>query len=164
MRQVRKCVFETNSSSTHSVVVKRGKGLQPNYLFISDDGYIHSEFGEFGWEVWNYDDQETRLCYLLTMARILEHCNEESFGGGEEDFRIDMDRFMETRSFREIEDVVVEYTGCRGIRCDRSDYYADHQSREDYGTIHDFLNEYGIDIKEFIFGAGVTLHTDNDNH
>lgn len=76
MKQIRRGVFETNSSSTHSVTVDHSKGLSPNYLYVSDDGYVHAEFGEFGWEVWDYTDQETRLSYLLTMARCLNGCNE----------------------------------------------------------------------------------------
>ena len=162
MKQIRRGVFETNSSSTHSVTIDHSKGLSTNYLYVSEDGYVHAEFGEFGWEVWNYTDQETRLSYLLTMARCLNGCNESCYDDvtNEEDIK----NFIETRDFDRINEVVAEYANCKGLWLDPSDGYIDHQSREDYRTLDDFLHEYNTDIKEFIFGAGVTLHTDNDNH
>lgn len=162
MKQIRRGVFETNSSSTHSVTVDHSKGLSPNYLYVSEDGYIHVEFGEFGWEIWDYTDQESRLSYLLTMARYLNGCNEAYWG--DETNEADIENFIETHDFERINEVVAECAGCKGLWLEPSDGYIDHQSREDYSTLDDFLREYDTDIKEFIFGAGVTLRTDNDNH
>jgi hypothetical protein len=43
MKQIRKGVFETNSSSTHSICIAKDDGLTiPKSL--------HFDFGEFGWE------------------------------------------------------------------------------------------------------------------
>ena len=163
MKQIRRGVFETNSSSTHSVTVNHDEGLSPFYLYVSEDGYVHAEFGEFGWEVWDYTDQETRLSYLLTMARHLTGCNEAYWDDDATD-EGDIKNFIDTREFERINEVVAEYGKCKGIWLDASSGYIDHQSREDYRTIDEFLGEYDTDIREFIFGAGVTLHTDNDNH
>ena len=68
MRQIRNGVFETNSSSTHSVSVRCGKGLQQNWMPVGNDGYIHASLDEFGWEIETYRDQDAKLSYLLTMA------------------------------------------------------------------------------------------------
>lgn len=162
MKQIRRGVFETNSSSTHSVTVDHSKGLSANYLYVSEDGYVHAEFGEFDWEVWDYTDQETRLSYLLTMARCLNGCNESCYD--DVTYEEDIKNFIETRDFARINEVVAEYANCKGLWLDPSGGYIDHQSHEDYRTLDDFLHEYNTDIKEFIFGAGVTLHIDNDNH
>ena len=48
MRQIRNGVFETNSSSTHSVSVRCGKGLQQNWMPVGNDGYIHASLDEIG--------------------------------------------------------------------------------------------------------------------
>lgn len=161
MRQIRRGVFETNSSSTHSVTVDHNKGLSPNYLYVSEDGYVHAEFDEFGWEVWDYTDQETRLNYLLTMARCL---NGNNGWYDEKEKKKGLKKFVKTNDFERISKVVAEYANCNGVWIDNSDGYIDHQSYEDYDKLDDFLKEYNTDIEEFIFGAGVVLHTDNDNH
>ena len=57
-RQIRRCVFETNSSSTHAIC-------------ITKDGYElkdHIDFhtGEYGWECEEYGDFDNKASYLIT--------------------------------------------------------------------------------------------------
>ena len=51
MKTIRQNVFETNSSSSHSLCIKSIKDLNKSYLTISDDDLIHVDFGEFGWGI-----------------------------------------------------------------------------------------------------------------
>ena len=162
MRQIRHGVFETNSSSTHSVTVRQ-KGLQSNYMKIHSDGYIHTELGEFGWEIESYDGQEDKLSYLVTMLA-------EKNGGADIWWRSDKTRqelvqdLMKTKDFKRISKEIGTYAKCEGVIIDPSSGYIDHQSHEEYATVQEFLNDYRIDAVEFVFGRGVVLHTDNDNH
>ncbi len=59
-RQIRKSVFETNSSSTHAICITKKKD---NYKLPD---YIDFEFGEFGWECEKYEDTYNKASYLIT--------------------------------------------------------------------------------------------------
>lgn len=63
-RQIRRCVFETNSSSTHAIC-------------IAKDGYElkdHIDFhtGEYGWECEEYGDLYNKASYLITAILSME--------------------------------------------------------------------------------------------
>ena len=171
MRKIRKNVFETNSSSMHSVCIRGRKRLdRPNLPILPLDNKVISEFGEFGWEIENYSDQETKLSYLLTMIAETSYRKENKCD------------FYELDDFKMVEDVICKYCNCEGIKLkgefevkrgswDGKEYYyldfdeyIDHQSHEDYSCLQDFLDDYGVTIEEFIFSPNVILHTDNDNN
>ena len=59
-RQIRKSVFETNSSSTHAICITKKKD---NYKIPK---HIDFEFGEFGWEYGEYSDTRNKASYLIT--------------------------------------------------------------------------------------------------
>jgi len=59
MKKIRKGVFETNSSSTHSICIAKDAELTiPKSL--------HFDFGEFGWEYDTLSDVYTKASYLYT--------------------------------------------------------------------------------------------------
>lgn len=175
MKQVRKNVFETNSSSTHSISFSSsyGKYYNPTSLnaFIDYDDKVHVGFGEFGWEIEDYNLPYDKLQYIVTMLVETEggnlSCVEELF---------------ETDGFKLINNAVADYCHCDGIWIDsdmgmdsytwdgKTHYYIehegyiDHQSYEDYNSVQDFLDYYDLNITQFIFDSGVIVHTDNDNH
>lgn len=163
MKQIRCGVFETNSSSTHSVSVKRNKGLQQNWMTVGKDGYIHASLGEFGWEIETYCEQPDKLSYLLTMAYMKNPPSVYSWSD-EYSQPDDIKRFMKTDDFKMISDEIAAYANCKGVMLDGIDGYIDHQSHDDYRTTQEFLDEYGVDVIEFVYGRGVRVHTDNDNH
>ena len=59
-RQIRKSVFETNSSSTHAICITKKKD---NYKLPD---HIDFEFGEFGWRYDEYSDTHNKASYLIT--------------------------------------------------------------------------------------------------
>lgn len=59
-RQIRRNVFETNSSSTHAICITKKKN---NYKLPD---HIDFEFGEFGWEYDEYRDVDNKASYLIT--------------------------------------------------------------------------------------------------
>lgn len=156
MKQIRRNVFETNSSSTHSITIRHDE-LEQNYMKIHDDGYIHTQLREFGWEIEDYESQEDRLSYLLTMLA-------EKNGLSTWLRTCETDELMNTQDFKRISKEIGEYADCSGVIVDPSEGYIDHQSHEDYQTFQEFLDEYGTDAVEFVYGRGNIVHTDNDNH
>ena len=60
--QIRKGLFETNSSSTHSIVI--GNNGEDIYSDLPEQVYF--EGGEFGWEHEVYNDVESKASYLYT--------------------------------------------------------------------------------------------------
>lgn len=154
MKTIRKDVFETNSSSTHSVSISSQSDYFNNLVPWEFDNKVHCSCGEFGWEVESYSDPMSKLSYALTMVAETE---------GIEDFE-------DTEGFNLINDVIAQECHCRGVAVELSSDnfypygYIDHQSYESYRSLEDFLNDYGVDLREFIFNPGIILHTDNDNH
>lgn len=164
MIQIRNNVFETNSSSSHSISFSsRDSSLKENCMLIDDDGYIHAKFGEFGWEIKDYYDQANKLSYLLTMAAALNGIYVYNYfceDGEQEDA---INEFIETEDFKKISDEIAGYAHCNGIVMDYSKGYIDHQSYENYINLDDFLDWNNTNILDFVFG-NVIVHTDNDNH
>lgn len=184
---IRKGVFETNSSSTHTVCVSGD--LRTDYRYYVDNllltdpetnkQYIPTRFGEFGWEKKSYRDFETKLSYLLTMAAVT---NELYY-----DRKLTEEIFLESQDFKDINEAVVNAVDYPirmisdsfistdyGIKIDG---YIDHQSCEDYDNIYGFLRTNGLYdpkkddshdyrilvITKFLFDKNVILITDNDN-
>jgi hypothetical protein len=59
MQKIRKNVFETNSSSTHSICIAKD-------VELNIPTSIHFEFGEFGWEVNTLSSVYEKASYLYT--------------------------------------------------------------------------------------------------
>lgn len=68
MKQIRKGVFETNSSSTHSICIAKD-------CEITIPSKIYFRFGEFGWEEGTLQSVEEKASYLYTG---LINCKRES--------------------------------------------------------------------------------------
>lgn len=148
---IRHGVFETNSSSTHSIAIDT-RDYSPVTPHM-DNGVLSATCGEFGWEQCVYTDFDTKLSYLLTWV-FREYDKEIS-----EDVYRDNDCFQEIeRVLKEniagFDKLVVNSTG--------DNYYAygyiDHQSCPE--TPMDGMEN----IKDFLFNPKSILVTDNDNH
>lgn len=167
MKTIRQNVFETNSSSSHSLCIGTNNELSPSYLSIDNvDNCIHVEFGEFGWGYETTIDQYDKLSYLVTMLVETEGSLCKS-----------MFDLRNTEGFQVIEKAIKEYCNCDGIIIDSKigpaswnenytehDGYIDHQSCEDYRSVQNFLNDYGITVEQFVFNSNINLIIDNDNH
>lgn len=147
MFNIRRNVFETNSSSSHSISIKSNSGeLTPNYIYIDEDNIMHTEFGEFGWGYETYTDQSNKLSYVVTMMGALSGTYDESL--------------YEYGPFIHLKEDLIEYTGCSDLVIDSFDGYVDHQSVcnivEDYCEVENYIN--------FIYNSNIKLIIDNDNH
>ena len=175
MRTIRRNVFETNSSSVHSVSISSNH--VPDYdpwdeekrlggIVVDDDtNRVLCHFGEFGWEEVTYTTEMSKLSYLLTMVVETEGYKLKK-----------VDDFYKLPGFKMLNEMIATHCRCDGIEivdpmrievCDGNPYlmidgYIDHQSCE-YENLADFLNDYSLTALEFVFSEGVELTTGNDN-
>ena len=164
MKQIRNCVFETNSSSTHSITLKsKNKYVKP---FGVDDLKIC--FGEYGWEQEQYSYPEDKLSYVLTMIQY--HLN---FKWDSKEMKNDsiVNTILESKYFKWLKELVLDYTG-RNLIVSNEEVgswspagYIDHQSTD---ILDDWWSddemEFKKNMKEFIFNEKYGFMTDNDNH
>lgn len=154
MKVVRQGVFETNSSSTHSIsIATQTQGALMDTLPLDKERVLILEGGEFGWEEASYKDALTKANYMAIYA--LQWGKEES------------GKFIKI-----FEDVVKEQTGARKIEYafttswqagpDEVFAYIDHQSVENKNYHYVFQDREKL--RQFIFNPLSVLKTDNDNH
>jgi hypothetical protein len=149
--QIRKSVFETNSSSSHSLTLGKGDlAAQPLPPHILREGVICLSAGEYGWEWHRYYSVQGKLRYLLTQVTngqvpddIEELCQDNE--------RVAM-----------LRDVVKEHTGC-SIIVTHSSGHIDHQSAMGDGNNGVELFNSAEALKSFIFDPESYIETGNDN-
>lgn len=142
MKSVRHNVWETNSSSTHSVSINSYSGV---YESISPDkeGIITLKGGQFGWEWSKYTDALTKANYCAVHA-------------GENDSLRNM-----------LRDVILDHTGAKDIVFDI--VFSWSEDREYSGIDHQSLDtaeeafSSKENLKNFIFNPESVLYTGNDN-
>ena len=141
---IRDRVFESNSSSSHTLVIS-DSGREPSKLIPDSEGYIHVDYGEFGKDLMMYDSQYDKLSYLVTLCYYCTYGSEKT---------------TDTYQFKEIEDAVIKYTGCNGIIIDELvDPAIDHQSIPEYGDIT-IINVFDEDaVINFVFNRYIKLKT-----
>lgn len=147
MKLVRKGVFETNSSSAHSLAVQKNDA-DLRAIPLDSDGKIHVDVNaEFGWENETYTDPHSKLQYVLLYIR-------DWIGPERKDAYLNILKKVVMKQTL-ASDVVINFGEVHG------EGYIDHQSVE-CGQL-DFLFEDPENLKRFIFGANSVLETGNDN-
>jgi hypothetical protein len=139
--KVRNKVFETNSSSCHSISIHKDDVETYHTLYPDKEGVLTFTGGEFGWEFAKYHDAITKAEYIVTLFKVHGKSDQELF-----------------------ERVVLDHTGASRIEYDikGEDYaYIDHQSREN--PKEPILNLTYETMKDFIFNPNSVLMTGNDN-
>ena len=135
MKLIRKNVFETNSSSTHSITIANSTGLYST-LPVDENGVVNIISGDFGWEEQEYSDTQTKAAYIAVYIRdwsgdkqdefrnIFENLLKEVTGCDSVEYE---DKFWdsEERSYKNSKGEIESYTQKTG------DGYIDHQSVED---------------------------------
>jgi len=166
---IRKGVFETNSSSCHSISLGGNDFHMPNI----HENCINIECDEFGWETEKFNDFYTKLSYLLTY--IFSTSTLDSFEKLipfiEHDNTLNIEAFFEkypdkSDLFEKVTEVIDETIGEQiklkvRVKDNFNPFgYIDHQSID---IAHDILRNKK-DIKKFLFYKDSILYTDNDNY
>lgn len=151
--KIRRSVFETNSSSVHSIQILNTT-RQPSELKVnSRDKMIHVECGQFGKEYCLYTTQYEKLQYLVTLL---------AYSSGAY-WDLDTEPLDRCYEFEMLNNYIKEYCNCKGIKVTRlNKAEIDHQSQPESGWI-DFINMYDKDkVLDFIFSDSYALRTDSD--
>ena len=163
-------VFETNSSSVHTITLE---GHNVNDLVVEKDGYIHISLPYYGKELMSYNNSYDKLCYAILLVcyttglgYITCYCDDDS-DEAVDDWKDCVEELKAREEYQEIEECVVTEINrqnriCYGLKLHISNCGFDHQSQDDYDSLADFLNRNNIEtLHDFIFG-GAVLHTDCD--
>lgn len=133
MKKIRQSVWETNSSSSHSISIGNdNQDMVLDTIYPDENGTIYVNGGDFGWE-WNkYNDAKTKLSYA---------------------YQDGVDVWL-------LEEVIKEHTGAKTVIFgDINNGYIDHQSSGVARTMCDTARN----LKNFIFNKNSWLFTGNDN-
>lgn len=144
--KIRKGVFETNSSSTHSLTIESTSFLIDT--IIPEDGIVNIKPGEFGWEWEKFNDAYTKASYCLTGIQYVSDKEE---------------------ALSNLKEVIQKHTLCDEVNLiqgsddyDDENYgYIDHQSRE-WGELDNLLFDKEK-LHNFIFNKKSWLFLGNDN-
>ena len=154
MKQIRTGVFETNSSSVHSICISKNTEIEPH-------SEIYFAFGDYGWQEDTLDSCHERAAYLWTSII-------ECYGWREE--------FIP--KIEEIKIKITEMLNSEGIECDFAKYeiktssydnkkyceidgYVDHGS-ETTGFIQAVINDKNK-LLHYLFSPESVVYTGNDN-
>lgn len=146
-RKIRKNVFETNSSSVHSLAISND-GRESSEFKLNKHGEIEVDFGQFGKDLCFYNSQYDKLSYLITCLYYLSG--------------YEVSDIYDRLEFREIQDAVCKYTGATGIKIlGEQEPEIDHQSQPYSGI--EIIDVYDEDaVINFVFNRYVSLKTDCD--
>ena len=160
---VRKQVWETNSSSVHTVTIDN----TPDMIYEAANPVIEVTIGEYGWDGDPLVFFKEKLAYAMAMVLNTEY---PGFYAYDEDFEINQDVLEELPGYQTLINAIRLHQDCDKIVINKNKHsyypygYIDHQSYEDYTSLQDFLDDWGIDAERFLFDNGVTVWIDNDNH
>jgi lysozyme family protein len=148
MKKIRKNIFETNSSSTHSVVIKEGEFKN----FPKNINSLNITTDDYGWEKHTYTDFTDKASYALTYAINY---------GTKKDLKM-LDKILkEQLNIKDIKyDGLTLKQALNYVGNDSEKFgYIDHQSIEEASKI--FKDENNL--KSFLFSKDSYFKTDNDN-
>lgn len=154
--QIRSQVFETNSSSSHSITVS---GTEAEDFGLGKDvlrsGVISIEqYSDFGWEWTEFHGTKDKIAYMLMQ------CDPQEFSFNAEGSDDIVPRLVErSDNARWLVDVIERATGCM-IEMRVGSYVGiDHQSHGEGSEL--FCDESAM--RQFLFSPSSYLQTGNDN-
>lgn len=169
MKQIRRNVFETNSSSSHAISFSNSKHtLDYTQLVPDSDGVIHCWFDEFGWGYCGEDETNSaqiKLNYLATQICETNDCP-RPWCCKEYELQEAAEAVMETDDFKMIEEDIISTLKEHGIPAEKivveanQEGYVDHQS---VCGIRALLPDGCEAYSDFVFDKGYDLLIANDN-
>ena len=166
MKVIRNNIWETNSSSSHTVSIK-GKGDITKYAFVGDSKSLAVYLDEYGWNGDPCDDFTPKLEYAMCMVLMTEY---PGFEYWDEDFTVNQTVLESLDGYQLLLNAVrTQFPECEEIviKKNRGFYpygYIDHQSCENYSSLRDFLEDWNLTAERYLFDYGVVVHIYNDNY
>lgn len=155
--QVRDAVFETNSSSSHSLTVASSDNLAGTFpQDMLRAGRVSVRVGEFGWEWRRYFEPINKVRYLVTQVTDGEPPKLGDADAVAEQLAAD------NQYFRLLAEVVKTQSGC-DLVVEPSSGYIDHQSARGEKGVGMELFDSTDRLRHFIFSPESYVETGNDN-
>jgi hypothetical protein len=154
---IRTKVFETNSSSTHSISIISGDPKLYSTISVDEDGTIELTGGQFGWEQMMFTSPIAKANYAIQDV----FGNRRSYNDDEDE--ISFLNFLKDEKLQMIFEVIKEHTKAKNIVINKEELksgYIDHQSAET--SMEAFESKQTL--FDFLFNPNSYIHTDNDNH
>jgi len=162
-------VFETNSSSQHSVSLSISNNTSElkselHTKMINDKKCIIVTCGEFDWGVTSYNDANTKLSYLITYLLMYNNASIDDNVS-----LINIDDIIEdwyADQYKRLKDLVCNFSRCDAIYVNIFDNeysrfgFIDHQSID---VAEDILIYNDEELLNFIFNPNSVLYISNDN-
>ena len=171
MKSIRQNVFETNSSSTHSLtLVSRS---HKNMYSLSENGYLEAGFGDYYSEC-TYEDYytvEDKLRFVLTLLASFyyEHKRNEYFKRTNKWQYIEYTTQKELKSmeeFKEIQKLVKKnIPNCKGLRFRKNSFNEkgevvgglDTHHHHECNNLNSYLKKNGITLEQFLFSPNIVI-------
>ena len=161
MEAIRENVFETNSSSVHSLALS----IKPlsNKIYLNEDQKYHISFRDF-------DGRPEQITWISSKIAFLLQLSMQGRGyywySESELTPLDCEEEYEELYglylFKQIEEVLKSHEPkCQGLVVDNLKGYIDHQTASDYFSGEDFLNDCGVSLADYLFG-NIILLADHD--
>ena len=141
MKSIRSGVFETNSSSSHSITISPAIDGLYDTITPDSNGIITLQGGRFGWEWERYIDAETKANYAGIYA-------------------------LNYSKTDQLIEVIKEHTGAKEVRLNFStDWSGSHHSYIDHQSSDTAAKAFTSNqtLKDFLFSPKSVLFTGNDN-
>ena len=152
--QIRQNVFETNSSSSHSLTLGQGNLVVPPLSReVAREGVLEVSLGEYGWGYEHFYDFASKVSYLITQVATILGVN---YSLDEADARAKLEADSRMKRLRA---VVLDFTGVE-LRVSEERGYIDHQS---VGICNDVFDDVEA-LRRLLFDETSCITTDNDNH
>lgn len=161
---IRNSVFETNSSSVHTVSVRGNFSLDD--VLINVPKNIVCYLDDYGWHGSPCNDFISKLEYAMSMVLNTEYPNFEYWN---EDFVINEEILHNLEGYKILLNTINTYVKDCKIKIHRRDGafypygYIDHQSCENYNCLQDFFDDWNITPERFLFDDNVVIYISNDN-
>lgn len=170
---IRHSVFETNSSSVHSIIFRKGsegkhetpEGYAKKWP-ADDDGNVFVKPDEYGWSGPVVEGIYQKISYLMTM--MLDNFKWD-WNAVRDDGRHDrtveeqVELLEADKGWQELVKTVKDKFNVtvKPLVKEGDYYYVDHQSR--YDSINAFLTANNLSMSEFLFDNDLGVQISNDN-
>lgn len=156
--QTRSNVFETNSSSSHSLTLSKDDLVPQTFdKKTLRNGVVDIELGDYNWEWRRYHDVKNKLRYLITQL------TDGKLPEGDDPQALTETLIERNEQFRLLSDVVHKHTGCE-LRVLPSDGGIDHQSARGDAAVGMELFDSAQRLQAFLFNENAYVETGNDNN
>ena len=152
MKVIRNSVWETNSSSMHTVSIEGKKDIT-KYAFVGDSKSLAVHLDEYGWSGPDCDDFMSKLEYAMCMVLMTEYPDFNYWD--EHGFTVNQTVLESLDGYQLLLNAVrTQFPECEEIVIKKKSYH----------SLKDFFEDWDIDVERYLFDYSVVVHIDNDNN